>query len=205
MVKREGEISRIAWSDEMTKEELNSFVEQEKERLVKLSEISIALTSYNDIFSTFDPRPYGQKALSDDFLEEVKKASFVKDTEDIELKLLMPASKRNISEEGVIKKRLKDYFKKHEAIERKEVGKIVKSGLAFIFFGVIFMLVATFLLHRWGEGGFLISFLIILLEPGGWFLFWEGAYLIVFDARKKRPEVEFMKKMAVAEINFYSY
>jgi hypothetical protein len=201
----ETEISRIAWADEMTKEEMNSFVEKEKERLAKLSEISIALTTYNDIFSSFDPRPYAQKALSDDFLEETKRASSVKNSEDIELKLLMPASRRNLSEETIIKKRLKDYFKKHESLARNEVNSTIKKGALFISFGIIFMVIATFFLYTWENPGFMVKFLLILFEPGGWFFFWEGLNLIVFEAKAKTPESDFMKRLASCKINFYSY
>lgn len=207
MAKKEGksEISRIAWADEMTKEEMNAFVEKEKENLAKMSEISISLSTYNDIFSSFDPRPYGQRALSDDFLDEAKKASMVKDVEDIELKLLMPASKRNISEETVIKKRLKDYFKKHESIAKQEVKSILWKGVIFMIVGAIFMLIATWLIHRWDEGVFFVSFLIILLEPGGWFFFWEGLAHLVYKSKEKGPETEFLKKMSSCQIGFYSY
>lgn len=203
--KEEGEISRIAWADEMTKEEMKAFVEKEKEKLAKLSEISIALTTYNDIFSSFDPRPYTQKALSDDFLEEARKATMVKTDEELDLKILMPSSKRNIAEEGVIKKRLKDYFKRHEAMAKQEVKKVVKEGLAFMFFGILFMVVATFFLYKWESPNFIVQFLLILFEPGGWFFFWEGLNLIIFEARKKKPEAEFLKRMNLASINFYSY
>ena len=47
----------------------------EQTALLKKSEISLSLDNYDDIFSDFDPRPFSQRALSDDFLIEAKKAS----------------------------------------------------------------------------------------------------------------------------------
>ena len=35
----------------------------EKQKLLEISEISLLLDSYDDIFSDFDQRPYAQRAL----------------------------------------------------------------------------------------------------------------------------------------------
>ena len=39
--------------------------------------ISLWIDSYDDIFSDFDPRPFSARNISDDFLYEVKKTSFL--------------------------------------------------------------------------------------------------------------------------------
>ena len=51
------------------------------EREVSLREgnISLILDSYNDMFSDFDPRSFSERALSDDFLSECKRAARDKD------------------------------------------------------------------------------------------------------------------------------
>lgn len=74
-------------------------LEEEKEKLLKLSEICLILDTYDDIFSDFDPRPYDERGLSDDFLSEARKAVKKKPSETIELKFLIPANKRNLSDE----------------------------------------------------------------------------------------------------------
>ena len=85
---------------------------KEKEVEIKEGNISLILESYNDIFSSFDPRPSSERALSDDFLIECKRSA--RDKEGVfELRLLLPPHKRNTNEEAMIKKRLKDHFKKH--------------------------------------------------------------------------------------------
>lgn len=43
--------------------------------IIDKAEISLVLDTYDDIFSDFDPRPYGERALSSDFLDEAKKAA----------------------------------------------------------------------------------------------------------------------------------
>ena len=86
---------------------------QAKQELLAKSEISLILDTYDDIFSDFDPRPYEERALSDDFLLEAKKASRDKATGTIELIFMMPAGKRDTHKESLIKRRLRDHFRKH--------------------------------------------------------------------------------------------
>ena len=46
--------------------------DEEKQKILEMSEISLILDTYDDMFSSFDPRPYSQRALSEDFLSEAK-------------------------------------------------------------------------------------------------------------------------------------
>jgi len=170
----------------------------------KMSDISLWLDSYNDIFSSFDPRPYSERALSVDFLGEAKRASVDKDEGKIELRLLMPPKKRNRQEEGVIKKRLRDHFKKHHEMLHRENRQLVKNGLFFAAMGVVLMFIASYMLFKNSET-FLISFLIVLLEPAGWFLFWEGLWQVIYQPRERRPELQFYEKMSKCDIQFLSY
>ena len=175
-----------------------------KERLLQLSEISLWLDSYEDIFSDFDSRPYNQRALSGDFLTEAKKASLDKDSK-IELKLLVPKKKINKKYEDMIVRRLKEHFNKHFRIIENEVKGMKEQGFLFIAFGIVLMFLATLLLFKYGETGFFTSFLIILLEPGGWFLFWEGLDTLLFESKRAKPDLDFYKKMTKCRISFIGY
>lgn len=62
-------------------------------KIFRQGNISLILDSYDDIFSDFDPRPFSEKALSDDFLVECKRAARDKDRSVVELKLLVPTKK----------------------------------------------------------------------------------------------------------------
>jgi hypothetical protein len=100
-----------------------------KQFLLKLAEISILLDSYNDIFSDFDPSPYSERILSDDFIAQVKKFSKDKDGHNMSLKLLLPASSRNEQDEKVIVKRLHAHFKDaYEQVEN-DVRKTNRKGI----------------------------------------------------------------------------
>jgi len=183
----------------MRKKEVEHF-----SRRIGLAKISLDLDSYNEIFSNFDPRPYSMRSLSDDFLIEAKKASIDKVSGQIELNFLVPRNKRNEREEVIIKKRLRAHFKKHYLIAKQEMSHVKKQGLAWIFVGMSIMLIATMLIVKFQESNFLTSFLITLLEPAGWFLFWEGLDMVVFEAKRKKPEFEFYEKMSKAQIYFHN-
>lgn len=175
----------------------------EKIELLKQSEISLSIDSYDDIFSDFDPRPFSQRALSVDFLDEAKRAS--RDKEEIELKFLMPSILRNFETEKTIKNRLREHFKKHAKETEAECKQTIILGIRFIIAGIIFMFLATLILYKFKEASFLSTFLVVLLEPAGWFSFWEGLNLAIFESKKKKPEAIFYKKMANCKITFLSY
>jgi hypothetical protein len=165
--------------------------------------IPLILDSYDDIFSDFDPRGYSEKALSDDFLSECKRAA--KDKEfGAELRFFVPQAKRKLGEEKEIKKRLKDHFKKHYLLLKRERKKELRMGISFMIVGIILMLVATFVLFKYEET-FASSFIIIILEPGGWFFFWEGLEQIVFQPKSAKSEKAFYKKMSDCSVKFLSY
>ena len=74
-------------------------VEEDKSKLAGMSEISLNLDSYDDIFSDFDPRPYSERAMSQDFLAEAHRASIDKGFGQIELNFLIPKNKRKKHED----------------------------------------------------------------------------------------------------------
>lgn len=177
----------------------------DKERLLKLSEISLWLDTYDDIFSDFDSREYSQRALSDDFLFETKKASRDKASGTIQLSFLVPKDKRNLSTETIIKKRLREHFKKHYHQQKNEVQKETNKGIFFTLIGIILMLVSAYLVFKIKDKNLLLTFVLTLFEPGGWFFFWQGLTLALFETKDKKTELVFYEKMTKCDIQFYSY
>jgi len=179
--------------------------EQDKQKLLQLSEVSLWIDSYTEIFSDFDPRPYSERALSDDFLYEAKKAVKEKPSGKIELKFLTPDAKRVPKDEETIKKRLRGHFKaRFEELQKEEMARN-ERGIAFVFAGVALMFVATYILLNLAEPNLWGHFLVVLLEPGGWFLFWEGLNMVIFKQKKEREEFVFYRKMSKCGISFTSY
>jgi hypothetical protein len=171
----------------------------------KETNMSLVIESYDEIFSSFDPRPYESKPLSIDFLDECKRAARDKGDE-IELRLLVPKEKRNMKYELMIRKRLKEHFQKHLRYLEMERKKIFRQGLYFIGFGMLFMFVAAYILFYYGTKQNLTKeLLIVLLQPGGWFLFWEGLNLMIFESKKVSPDLDFYRKMANSTVYFLDY
>ncbi len=173
----------------------------EKEEL-KQGNVSLILEGYIDIFSSFDPRTFSEKALSVDFLEEAKRAARDMIGENTELRLLIPKEKRKINEEMKIKTRLREHFHKHFKEKEKEIKKIKFQGLGWVFLGAVFIFIASLFYKR---EGYLFNFLEILLTPAGWFTFWEGLGKIFIVSNEKKPDYEFYKKMSRARIIFSGY
>lgn len=174
------------------------------EKLLSVSEISLWLDTYDDIFSDFDPRPYSQRTLSDDFLAEAKKASRERRDEALELNFLIPEKERKPSIEEVIKKRLKEHFRKHLQQIREDIKAKRMQGLLFMLVGAITILLASFILYKEAKQ-FIFSLLVVLLEPFGWFSMWHGLDLIFNIGSDERPNLKFYEKMIKAEIKFNTY
>lgn len=189
--------------EKLEKLEKKGLIKEEKDKLLEISEISLWLDTYNDIFSSFDSRSYSQRALSDDFLIEAKKAARDKKG-TIELRLLIPDKERNLEDEGVIRKRLHEHFRKHTLELKREKTKLTHQGIALFLIGIVMMFIATFLLYL-NKQNLFFNFFIILLEPAGWFSFWEGLYLLLFRIKEKIPNLGFYEKMIRSEISFNSY
>lgn len=163
-------------------------------------DIPLILDSYQDLFSDFDPRPYSEKALSEDFLFECKKASAEKNGR-IHLKLFLPKSKRNSLDEIKIKKRLREHFHKHFLEKKREVDKIKLNGFTWFLSGCFIMILTAIFLNDDG-GNFLFNLLISLAHPAGWFFLWEGLSKILITSKEHRPYYLFYKKMSNAIISF---
>ena|SRR3989344_1325162 len=166
--------------------------------------IALVLSNYDDMFSDFDPRPYSVRSLSVDFIDETKRASIDKAISGLELHLIVPQNLRNQKLEKIIKKRLKSHFKKHLKKVHFQNRKMIHRGTAFIITGAITMFLATLFLFRYANQDMFKHFMLILLEPAGWFFFWEGLNMIIFETEHKKPEEEFYRKMTACAIKFTS-
>jgi len=187
---------------EKKKEEQKS--EQEKSSMFREGNISLILDSYDDIFSDFDPRPYSERALSDDFLLECRKASRDKpsDGTELELRLLVPEKKRDINNEAKIKKRLKSHFQKHYGEKRREQGIMRNQGFVIFLIGILLLLTGTLV---YDYPGFLFKLMLVVFEPAGWFSMWVGLEKIFLSMEGKQPEIGFYRKMANMKVLFFSY
>ena len=180
--------------------------EIDERALLEKGEVSLVVEDYNDIFSDFDPRHFSHKALSVDFLDETRRATREIAPGKFGLRFLLPKEKRNAKDEEVIKKRLREHFKKHADLLEKDYKGIIIQGIYFLIAGLVFMFTAAYILFFYHNKINLVKeFLVVLLEPGGWFLFWEGLSLIIFKSKVSKPDLEFYRKMVNSEIIFSHY
>jgi hypothetical protein len=195
----------------MEKKSVNKLVEPAKgpsaekpETSSNSDEILLWIDSYDDIFSDFDSRPYYQRALSQDFIHEAKAASVDKPLVGTKMRFIIPANKRDPGSEKRIKHRLSEHFSKHFYMAKKEKRRVVNAGIMFLVFGLMSMFSGAMISLKFGDSGVFFYFLVILLEPAGWFLCWEGLNQLVFDTKHHTPDVDFYRKMANCEIHFSS-
>ena len=170
-------------------------------------EISIKLERYGDIFSDFDMRPYSKRAISVDFLDEIKRATLDKNLGPVELALYMPGKKRNKDEETVIIERLQSHFKRHHHLMKNEQRRVTWFGIRMVMLGILCMVGATYLIYKDPTENVIMSFLVVFLEPAAWFLLWEGMNQILFDSKTVKPELDFYHKMSSIKdvVSFKSY
>ena len=71
----------------------------ERKRLLQMSEISLWLDTYDDIFSDFDPRPYSQREMSEDFLKEISRRYLEGKHGRFEVHFTIPSSERDLKAE----------------------------------------------------------------------------------------------------------
>ncbi len=174
--------------------------------LDEMPEISLRLEHYDDIFSDFDMRPYSRRALSVDFLGEIKRASHDK-AGNVELVLFVPEKDRSESHEATIRERLSGHFKKHHLLLAQDRSRIMKFGLSMVALGIISMVGAALIHFHSENDNLLTSFLLVFLEPAAWFLLWEGMDQIVFESKRINPELHFYRKMTSTHghVHFKSY
>lgn len=177
--------------------------EAQKE-LLRLSELSLQIDTYDDIFSDFDPRPFSQRAVSDDFLQEARRASRDKASGSFLLQFMMPKERRSIAEEQLIKRRLKEHFKKHYLEMVREVAGVRREGSMLIATGVIVALIGGYV-GLLAEQSFFAHVGLIILEPASWFCIWTGFDRIIFNWRDNKHNLDFYEKMSNADVVFESY
>lgn len=167
----------------------------------KASPVHLSLDDYDELFSDFDHRPANERLVSDDFIQELRRACLDRSPEGLALQLSLPKRARNAAIERVLKDRLREHLTRQRQRLEDLLDKDRRLGWSLLALGVALMFGAAWLLHA-QTGSFAVSFVIVLLEPAGWFTFWEGLNLLIFRTRDARPELAFYRKLAGAQIRF---
>lgn len=178
--------------------------QQPKERMLpELAEISIWLDTYDDVFSDFDPRPYTQRTMSDDFIHAAKKE--VKETSGgkLQMILMIPVALRVTAHEETIKKRVRDYFKSNFDTLSKRTRYLQRWGY-IIFAGAITSIFISSMVHYLQAPIIVQNLLYSIFEPMGFFMLFTGLEQVI-SAGKNKENIDFYRRIAEGTIKFIGY
>lgn len=164
--------------------------------------VNMWLDKYDEIFSDFDPSPYAQRAISDDFIAEAKKTCSGKDKAIREFNLLLPEQVRDEKTEIAVSERLHSYFRNKLHQYNINFKETQKKGILLSISGIILLAILTYLLSVNIFSPF-IKIIFTIIEPAGWFLIWIGLDYFFFTNKSKKPDRDFYKKVAAARIQFH--
>lgn len=165
--------------------------------------VSLILDNYNDIFSDFDPRPYNEKALSEDFLSEVRRRHMPKKKGGLEIRFILPDKERNPKTEAMVKRRLKAYFKEEYRSLSELVGSRKKRGYTYIALGTVLLILVTFLGATYPDN-FWVTIGELLLTPPGWFGMWEGLGKVLERDESLSSQLELSRNLSESTCVFIS-
>jgi len=145
-----------------------------EQRIRDLQEVSIAIDSWDDVFSDFDPRPLEERTLSEDFVNELQKRFYEQPSGALLVKIWAPPSLRDAATEALVCRRLQKCFALRAARLSRSIGDERRRGAVFFACGFVCLAVLAFstLLVKPPETW--RTFLEITLVPLGWFGMWEG-------------------------------
>ncbi len=168
-----------------------------------LKEISIILDVWDDIFSDFDPRPLGERALSEDFINELKKRYRETAKGDLLISFFAPETLRDAQSEEMVIQRLRRYFRERALQKRRDIQRMRKRGAIFVAIGALFLSAVTVVTHYRVASDFALKLLEIPCVPLGWFGIWEGLSKIVEATPTHAQEEALYRKLADAEYEFH--
>ena len=169
----------------------------ETESVEQLREITIMLDTYDDIFSDFDPRPYPERELSEDFLKEIQRRYLENRKGRFEVHFTIPAAERDVKEEALIKKRLREHFSAMVKHEESTIKRITGRGYLYIFIGFAVLLVNTVAYLELHEANPLYQVISIMLVPAGWYGMFTGMGKVIdepYDAADRKNQHEKFEK-----------
>ncbi len=168
--------------------------------------ITVAIDNLDDIFTDFDPRPVEQRALSEDFLQEIKKFYREGASGQLTINFLAPIK----LQKHLLKNRLdlaivnhiKQIFKHKVLINKKILRQEQKRGLFFLIFGIIFLLIITLFGYYKTLDNLTFDLLGVVFIPLGWFGIWEGFSKVIDNPIKLQEETKMFEKLAKAHYTF---
>ncbi|MBU0579705.1 MAG: hypothetical protein KKA19_00890 [Candidatus Margulisbacteria bacterium] len=172
------------------------------QRIADLKELAIAIDSFEDLFSDFDPREYEKRDLSDDFIREIQKRYREPYRKKVEVIFHAPKALHNEKLEKIIVQRIKQCFRASAQENKNGVAALRFRGSLYIIFGLGLLSLLTFLAYGKILSDFHIELLSVAFLPLGWFGVWEGFSKIVDIPYELRTALELNTKLSKANYQF---
>ncbi len=156
----------------------------------------IALDSYDDLFSDFDPSPYERRLLSEDLFKELYRRHNETPKGELMLTFTLPGSMRSDKIETLARKRIREHFRERLRKVERDIREARKNGIVRIVIGVFFeALMLSFL--TLSNAAAISSFSVL-----SWYLIWSGLERLLEIPSKLSGEQAFVEKFAKAEYKF---
>ena len=154
-------------------------VKESKSRPKEFREVVIAIDTWDDIFSDFDPAPLSERTLSEDFIIELRQRYRETSKGRFIVTICAPLFLDDKKSEKIVVKRLKRHFQ-HRALLRKKGNISIRvRGIVFVLCGICFLTFLTLAAYYKLFNDLTINILSIVVMPLGWFGIWEGFSKIV--------------------------
>jgi hypothetical protein len=150
-----------------------------KQRLADINSISIAIDTYDDIFSDFDPRDVVDRDLSEDFIKELARRHRQGVKGKYDVVIVAPKAIENQAIEKKITARLNKYFHQKYLRYKKSIDELRKRGAIYIAVGMLLLAALTLVAYFGRMERLTIELMGIIFMPLGWFGIWEGFSKIV--------------------------
>lgn len=168
----------------------------------ELKEIDIVIDTWDDIFSDFDPSPFSERTLSEDFILELKKRYRETRKGDFAVTIYAPVQLKDAKSESTVIQRLKRHFKHRSLQRQKEIARIRIKGIIYVLFGICFLTFLTLAAYFKIFNHLAIEILGIVVMPLGWFGIWEGFSKIMDTSPKFIQEEMLFDKLSRAQYRF---
>jgi len=178
------------------------FPAKNETRIKDLKEISIAIDTWDDILSDFDPRPYDVRDLSEDFISEIRKRYRESRTGSFLVTITAPQTLAHPPTEKTIVQRIKKHFRRRALRRQKQIAQIRLRGFIFVGCGILSLSLLTLITYYNLLSKLGVELIGIVLMPLGWFGIWEGFSKIVDTSPAFIDEQELFRKLSTASFRF---
>ncbi|HRY53499.1 MAG TPA: hypothetical protein P5133_12360 [Spirochaetia bacterium] len=162
-------------------------------------EIAIAIDSYDDLFSDFDIRSYGERAISRDLLDELRlRLRKAGPGSASDLVFLVPREARKEGDEELIVERLRRFFEERRAHYLREDRRNARLAALFVAIGLALSPAASLAAARLGARPLLTDFLLI----PAWFFVWNGLELFLKGRGEYRRKRAYYESLAASRTSF---